>query len=79
MEIVYSIIQNIPEFAAIDLGEAPDEHFSRQIWQEYVEELVEQLRTALRFPTLGLSQAEISAHYHLPLSQFLLLVRSKLI
>ena len=56
----------------------PAEHVTRQYWQFAVEELVCCLRTELGQPAFGLSETEITIHFHLPLHDFINLVRKKL-
>jgi len=60
--------------------EIPDEHRdtnlipanrkTRQEWQKAVEQLVLSLRNRFGQLTFGLSEAEISVHYHLPVHRF---------
>ena len=56
----------------------PDKHVTRQYWQVAVEELVYCLRKELGQPAFGLTETEITIHFHLPLHEFINLVRKKL-
>lgn len=57
---------------------APAADMSRQQWQEIVEYLAAELRGHYSQPAFGVSEAEISMHYHLPAEQFVRLVRRRL-
>lgn len=56
----------------------PAEKLSRQAWQEAVEQLTFRLRDLFRRPAFGLSESEISLHYHLPLGDFIALIKRRL-
>ncbi len=51
---------------------------TRQQWQKAVEQLVLSLRNRFDQLTFGLSEAEISVHYHLPVDRFVKLVEQNL-
>lgn len=57
---------------------APAAEFSRQQWQVIVEFLVDQLRDHYSQPAFGVSEAEISMHYHLPAGEICHLIRRRL-
>jgi len=56
----------------------PANHKTRQQWQKAVEQLVLSLRNRFGQLTFGLSEAEISVHYHLPVHRFVKLVEQNL-
>jgi len=56
----------------------PANHKTRQEWQKAVEQLVLSLRNRFGQLTFGLSEAEISVHYHLPVHRFVKLVEQNL-
>jgi len=57
---------------------APADQISRQEWQEVVELLVVRIREEYVTPVFGLTEMEISIHYHRPLSDFQRLIAKKL-
>jgi len=56
----------------------PTEHISRQEWQESVEWFVKEIRTSTGRPAFGLTEAEITVHYHKSLLKFCNLIETKL-
>jgi len=56
----------------------PANEKTRQQWQKAVEQLVLSLRNRFGQLTFGLSEAEISVHYHLPVHRFVKLVEQNL-
>ncbi len=56
----------------------PADNLSRQQWQDGIEALVEQLRSITGRAAFGLTDAEISVHYHRPLDEFRRSLESKL-
>lgn len=56
----------------------PENHISRQKWQEVVECLLKNIRSEFKSPAFGLSEAEISLHYHRPLADFYKLISKNL-
>lgn len=56
----------------------PADHISRQRWQEAVEAVVEELRAATGRPAFGVTEAEISVHFHRPLGRLAKLLAKKL-
>ena len=56
----------------------PAEIMSRQDWQDGIETLVEDIRKLTRKPAYGLSETEISVHFHLPLKRLMSLLESRL-
>ncbi len=68
----------LPRPLAADSCAVAAVHISRQAWQVLVEELVVELRKTYRRPAFGLSDAEVSVHYHRPIKDFAELLRTKL-
>ena len=56
----------------------PADHISRQNWQENVERLLKRSRELYKRPAFGLSESEISVHYHLPIEEFATLIKHRL-
>ena len=56
----------------------PADQMSRQVWQDRIESFVEQVREIYLQPAFGLSQNEISIHYHLALREFTDVVKRKI-
>jgi len=72
------VIESLAPLLRRDLNSTPEAHMTRQAWQEQVERLIERMREAYRRPAFGLTEAEISVHYHRPLGDFLALIESRL-
>jgi len=56
----------------------PAERISRQAWQETVEAFVIEARAVIGRPAFGVSEAEISIHYHKPIEFFCRLAGERL-
>jgi len=56
----------------------PAEHVTRQEWQLTAEGCIEQLRKLTDRKAFGLSEAEISVHYHQTLDTFIELLQLRL-
>ena len=56
----------------------PADHIDRQDWQVAIEAFVMAIRDVSHRPAFGLSEADISVHYHSPLERFALLINGKL-
>ena len=56
----------------------PSNNVSRQDWQNAVESMVAEIRVTSKRPAFGLSESEISVHYHLPLARTAVLIRQRL-
>ena len=55
----------------------PQDHISRQAWQDAVEQLEERIRLDLGQPAFNLTKPEVSIHYHKPLLEFARLISQK--
>lgn len=55
----------------------PSRLMSRDEWQRAVEVTLQRMRIVDNKPALGISEAEISVSYHLPIARFMLLLRDK--
>ncbi len=71
-ERLFELLEIPEEYQNPDL--IPANKKSRQEWQKAVEQLVLALRKQFGQLTFGLSEAEISVHYHLPVHRFVKLV-----
>lgn len=78
MDLKTTVIQSLPPSLQKKVSQAPDAHMTRQAWQELVECLVKKVRQAHDSPYFGLTNAEISVHYHRAIVDFISFVRSKL-
>ncbi len=58
--------------------EVPEAFLTRAAWQSQVVNLILRLRKDYRRPAFGLTEAEISVHYHRALDDFIALLRTKL-
>lgn len=77
-----TIEQLIRRSVSLPLGlerdRTPADQISRQQWQETIEHLVILIREEFSSPAFGLTEAEISIHYHRPLDDFRRLIANKL-
>lgn len=63
---------------AVTCEVVPADYISRHAWQVAVEECVEELRKLTNRKAFGLSEAEISVHYHGTLDKFIDMLQLKL-
>lgn len=59
-------------------GWVPAEHISRQDWQDATEGFVSAVRILSERPAFGLSETEISVHYHQAVERFAELIAIRL-
>jgi len=76
--IVRMVLGHFDQPAARWTEWTPADHMTRQAWQERVEDMVAEIRFMTGCPAFGLTEAEISIHYHQPLAQFGQLISRKL-
>ena len=55
----------------------PQDHISRQAWQDAVEQLEDRVRSDFGQPAFKLTKSEFSIYYHKPLLEFARLVSQK--
>lgn len=58
--------------------DTPADQISRQAWQEAVERLLTKIRVEFASPAFGLTEGEISIHYHRSLDDFIRLIADRL-
>jgi len=78
--IVEDVIADALRLRSINFAKeiTPADQISRQLWQQAVENAIDTIRLQVNRPAFGLSESEISVHYHLPVSKFVELVKIKL-
>ena len=55
----------------------PQDHISRQAWQDAVEQLEDKVRSDFDQPAFKLTKPEVSIYYHKPLVEFARLISQK--
>lgn len=56
----------------------PADNIGRDAWQAVAEDVVERVRLLTRRPAFGLSEADVSVHYHKPVCSFGELILARL-